>query len=91
MKLVINDCYGGFQLSEAAWTLAENCCRQEGRALPENLRDWERDDPVLIRIVEELGPAASGEVANLVVVDLPDGMDPEIVQNDGWEYIEGWP
>lgn len=49
---------------------------------PEN-----RADPVLIRVVEELGEAASGEHAELKIVEVPDGVDWEIDEYDGMETI----
>ena len=50
-----------------------------------------RNDPDLIRIVEEMGAGhrtgASGWAADLKVVEIPDGVDYEIEEYDGNEHI----
>ncbi len=56
-------------------------------------RYWEtwisenREHPLLVRVVEELGAEANGSCANLIVVDIPDGTDYEIDDYDGIETI----
>jgi hypothetical protein len=57
-------------------------------------RDWfgsmdttKRDDPTLVLAVESLGSAADGEFASLKVVEIPDGIDYEISEYDGYEHI----
>lgn len=51
-------------------------------------RDLERNDPLLIRVVEELGSsAASGHYAKLRVVEIPDGTEWEISEYDGNEHV----
>lgn len=53
--------------------------------------DWarrERTDPLVVRVVEELGSeAASGRFAELKVVEVPDGVDWEIDDYDGMETV----
>ncbi len=49
--------------------------------------DWERDDKVLVSIVEEMGEKAWGDFAELEVVEIPDGVDWEIDEYDGSERI----
>lgn len=49
--------------------------------------DIERNDPLLVQTVEELGPAANGQYAELKVVEIPDGTDYEIDEYDGIESI----
>jgi hypothetical protein len=46
-----------------------------------------RSDPLLIRVVEELGGAANGECAELKIVEIPDGIEWEIDEYDGMETI----
>lgn len=46
-----------------------------------------RNDPVLIQVVEEMGEAANGRHAQLKIVDIPDGVDFEIEEYDGIETI----
>jgi hypothetical protein len=54
----------------------------------QRLRRMPRDDPALIRIVEELGPeVASGENAKLKVVEIPDDVEWEIDEYNGSEQI----
>lgn len=133
MKVVINDCFGGFGLSDAAmhryaelkgvtlypevdekfgyttfWTVPENertgilsteqfhaASMEDRKASNERHssmriydRDIPRDDPDLVRVVEELEGAASGRFAELKVVEIPDGISWEIDDYDGSESIE---
>lgn len=52
-----------------------------------NLDDSHREDPILIEVVEELGKRANGPFAKLVIVDIPDGMEYEIDDYDGFETL----
>jgi hypothetical protein len=52
--------------------------------------DWlreHRDNPLLVRVVEELGDAANGDYAKLRIVEIPDNIDYEIDEYDGIESI----
>lgn len=51
------------------------------------LNDLPRDDADLIAVIEELGDEASGQCAKLRVVDIPDGVQYEIEDYDGYEHI----
>ncbi len=55
-------------------------------SLEKRLED--RTDPLLIKIVEELGEEANGRCAELKIVEIPDGTDWEIDQYDGLETID---
>lgn len=67
IKIVINDCYGGFGLSEEALKLYN-----ENRDQPvEYDGDIKRDDKKLVKIVEELGDKANGDHAKLTIVEIP--------------------
>ena len=90
MKIVINRCFGGFGLSDAA--IAEYIRR--GGAAIEELRKGrhpdfalKRDDKVIVAIVEEMGEAAWSPYAELKVVDIPDDVDWEIDDYDGVERV----
>ena len=103
MKIVINSDYGGFSLSDWAIetyadrkgiklkkekttfdiTLYTNIDTNEGL----ESRDIERNDPVLIKVVEDLGSKSFGFAANLKIVEIPDDVDWEVVQYDGLEHI----
>lgn len=50
-------------------------------------RDFERDDPVLVQVVEELGEKANGKHASLKVVEIPDDVDWTIEEYDGNEWV----
>lgn len=50
-------------------------------------RDFERNDPILVQIVEELGAEANGEHAKLKVVEIPDDVRWEIDEYDGVEHV----
>jgi hypothetical protein len=83
-KVVINKCFGGFGLSEAAKTRYA-----ELKGLVE-VYDWEinRDDPILVQVVEEFGKDANDSFSDLKIVDIPKGTLYRIDEYDGRESIE---
>lgn len=128
MKIILNKCYGGFDVSEEAYKLyAEKkgltlyCyyydyknnrmvknvkagssffkyyfTKDFGYSVEDKKIDWSthlyldsghRDDPILIEVVEELGKKASGSYGNLVIVEIPDGMNYVINNYDGVETL----
>lgn len=123
MKVVINVCYGRFDLSEAAvlryaelkgmtlythkeaswltlylkvpheeYKRTEEYCKsikqyEEANKLVFSPDNIERADPILIQVVEELGAAANGSHAQLKVVEIPDDVQWEIAEYDGWENV----
>lgn len=84
-KIVINNCYGGFSLSDKACKmLAESFNLDEydlayGRGIP-------RHDPRLIEVVEALGEDANGTCAELFVDEI-EGNLYRISEYDGKERI----
>ena len=86
MKVVINNCYGGFSLSEAG---IARYIELKGTELTDNFydRDIPRDDAVLILVVEELGDAANGLCADLKIVEIPDEVDWYVEEYDGNEWV----
>ena len=84
MKVLINNCYGGFGLSKVAMSRYVN-----ETGIQPSMYDWkiDRTDPTLIAIVEEMGKASWGEYAELKVVEIPDGIEWEISEYDGMEHI----
>lgn len=52
------------------------------------LREASRHDPILIQVIEELGPEADGECAKLGIVELPSGTAYRIDEYDGNESVE---
>jgi len=47
----------------------------------------ERHEPVLVRVVEEMGKAADGTRARLTVIEIPDGADYVIRDYNGMEWV----
>ncbi len=50
-------------------------------------REYERNDPDLITVIEELGEAANGKCADLKIVDIPDDVKFDIEEYDGSEHV----
>lgn len=126
MKVVINACYGGFELShKAVMRYAELAgiilypydshsdypfryyprppdsdrilisyftapLEDEGKFCGKTHwtgRELIRTDPILIRVIEELGEEANGFCAELKIIEIPDGVEFEIDEYDGMESI----
>ena len=102
MKIVINDCFGGFGLSHAAVMLYAELKGMVLYSQPSSFDfvyyldeahtqyfsvDVKRDDPILVQVVEQLGEKADGFCASLKVVEIPDGVNWQIQEYDGNEHI----
>ena len=77
-KIVINKCYGGFDLSSEA----ERLLAKKANPLDKRLHflyDIPRDHPLFVEVVEELGSKSWG--------DHPEDVEWEIIDYDGIEYI----
>lgn len=111
MKVVINDCFGGFGLSHEAvlryfelkgipiytesepgsfvthywFTPPHQRTENDGEYFFDH--DLERNDPVLVQVVEELGRSADGEFASLKIVEIPDDVEWTIEEYDGSEHV----
>jgi hypothetical protein len=86
MKVLINNCYGGFSLNEE---LQEKIANELGLESTYETLYLERHDPVMIKIVEEHGLEKSGGFsAELKIVEVPDGCRYSIHEYDGMEYIQ---
>lgn len=46
-----------------------------------------RADADLIAVIEEFGKAASGNFANIAIVEIPDDVDWYIAEHDGLEHV----
>lgn len=89
MKVVINDCFGGFSLSNKAIARYNEITGRNRSNDYCDGREIKRDDPVLVQVVEELGKEANGNYANLVIIELPNepGLKWHIADYDGSEHI----
>ena len=78
MKIVINNCFGGYEFSQ-------DFLNKYG----EEFEDFERDDPRLISAIEAFGAAeSSGYCAKLCIKEIPDDYtDLYIDKYDGVESI----
>lgn len=98
MEIIINKCYGEFGLSEKAIKrLAEIGLEEAKKIVAEgwemegldsySLNETERNNPLLVQVVKELGQAANGAHAKLKVVDIPEGTEWEIEEYVGKEWV----
>lgn len=82
MKVVINTCFGGFDITKEAKALYET-----NTSIEFDRYEVQRDDPVLVKIVEDLGVEVNGSYAKLKVVEIPDDVDWYIDEYDGLEHV----
>lgn len=94
MKIVINRCYGGFELSKAVFDRLEIPYDGYGHLRNDHIgieseNDYAyRSDPRLIQAIEELGAEkASGRFAALKIVEIPDDVEWTIEEYDGVEWV----
>lgn len=95
MKIVVNKCYGGFSVSKRVydklgikWNGYGYLTNEDFGISNENY-DAYRADPRVIKIIEEIGEKeASGHLAELQIIDIPDGIEWEIDDYDGKERID---
>lgn len=93
-KIAYNNRFGGFSLSRAAILRGRKISGDSewGGCVLKNddygyLRDHSRTDPILIRVIEELGIKANGPCANLAITDIPAGSQYRIDEYDGNERV----
>jgi hypothetical protein len=92
-KVVINECYGGFGLSQEAFeayhVLKEEPLpkdqHEEGDAVHYWASELDRDDPYLVQVVETLGEKANGRCADLTVKEVTEQW--RVKNNDGFEEL----
>jgi hypothetical protein len=82
MKIVINRCYGSYGLSQEAYKELNLEWDGHGFAYMDD-----RSNPELVEVVEKLGKDASGNLAELDVVEIPDDVTYEIYDYDGVETV----
>ena len=84
-KVVLNGCYGGFGLSQVAVArLKELGVKYEDDY---EYNEMERNDPLLIQVVEELGEEASDDCSRLHVAEVNTPLY-IIEEHDGLESIK---
>lgn len=101
-KIVINTCFGGFGLSQEAQAKLHELGSEYVRELTPLEREESvfrdedqfllayeipRHDPLLVRVVEELGSRANTSCAKLAVVEIP-GTLYRVKEYDGRESVE---
>lgn len=80
MKVVINDCYGGFGLSKKAKDMLGVKYDYEFES--------DRTNSKLVDVVEKLGKEANGFCASLRVIEIPDDVKEWYIDDyDGIETI----
>jgi hypothetical protein len=84
-RIVINDCHGGFGLSDEAINRYLELTGHTERDFAH--RDIVRDDPYLVQVVKELGDAANGRYAKLKIVEVPAGVSWHVAEYDGSEWV----
>lgn len=82
-KVVINKCHGGFGLSDEGESLYKQLTHTD------EFYQWEakRDDPALIQVIETLGEAANSRYAKLKIIEIPDNVEWQIEEYDGYEWV----
>jgi hypothetical protein len=85
VRIVISERFGGFGLSPAATERLKELGMEDANKYSE--RDGDRSDPRLVQVVEELGDKASAGYAELVIVEIPDGVEWHIHEYDGFESV----
>lgn len=100
MKLVINKCYGGFGVSRAVYGELGIVPDDVG-ILPDHqyligeFKDYAHKDDIdfrsdsdLIAAIERIGcEAASGTLAELKIIEIPDDVEVDIYEHDGLETV----
>jgi len=83
--IVINRCYGGFGLSQAA---KELLAQRKNVSVEEfYVYDIKRDDKDLVAVVRELGAEANDSHSELVIVEIPENVKWYIDEYDGIEVV----
>jgi len=94
MKVVKNNCFGGFSVTEAVFKELgiewDGCGYIDNEDLGIESNNYKacRSNPKFIAAIEKVGlEKSSGTCAELVIVDIPDDIEFEIDDYDGMETI----
>ena len=85
MKMVINQCYGGFNVSQKVFEYLDKV--RAPKHIDELYLDDNRSDPYLVEAVETLGEEANGRNSKLAIVEWPDNIPYKVTEYDGWEEV----
>lgn len=94
-RIVTNRRFGAFSISRAALArlreLGSDFAADPAHDNPARPGEYcveiDRTDPLLIKVIEELGAAANGPEAKLEVTEIPAGVHWEILAHDGKEWV----
>ena len=94
MKIAINRRYGGFGVSKELYEVLDKkwdgygyLDNEDFGIKSDNYNAW-RSNPKLISAIEKIGvKKASGSLAKIEVVEIPDGILWEIEEYDGMEHV----
>jgi uncharacterized protein with von Willebrand factor type A (vWA) domain len=94
MKVAHNICYGGFCLSNKAVSILNEMKHLKGKkklnphsyAYPDNNKGLYRHDPDLIKVIEQLGKAASGPSSHIRITEIQ-GVRYIVEEYDGMEAV----
>lgn len=100
-EIVINSCYGGFGLSDAAilkmrklaghWGITPFLAKEMYDPANKSYfspREVDRDSPILISAIKAIGEKAAGSAyAELKIVTIPDDVVWQIEEYDGLEWV----
>ena len=81
-EIVLNGCYGGFGLSETG----EKLYRELGGKIIYSFQ-YDRNDPILIKVIKELGKKANGPYADLYIKQIDERYEYGINNYDGLESL----
>lgn len=81
-KIAINKTYGGFELTKLTEALYQSYSGTKTSGW-----DVERDDPHLIRALEETNCDADNPGAKIKIVEIPDDVEWQIDEYDGMEWV----
>ena len=81
--IVINKRHSGFSMSEAG---IAHYNALSGLDLVDSY-SIQRDDPFLVQTIKDMGADAAGSLSVLVLVDIPDDVEWEIGEYDGFEWV----
>ena len=94
MKVLVNKDYGGFSVSKEVYDYlnipwdGHGYLRNKDFGIESENDYFYRTDLKLIGAVENIGiKKANGYLSKLRIVEIPDGIDWEIDDYDGWETI----